>query len=79
MALRESAHYSALWKACDERRDGMDVSQYSAGMAEPDSKKPQQVGLSRCRQVLDALGYFLVPVTGIELVTFALRMRCSTN
>jgi hypothetical protein len=21
----------------------------------------------------------LVPVTGIELVTFALRMRCSTN
>jgi hypothetical protein len=22
---------------------------------------------------------FLVPVTGIELVTFALRMRCSTN
>jgi hypothetical protein len=24
-------------------------------------------------------GQSLVPVTGIELVTFALRMRCSTN
>jgi hypothetical protein len=23
--------------------------------------------------------YLLVPMTGIELVTFALRMRCSTN
>jgi hypothetical protein len=26
-----------------------------------------------------ALEVFLVPLTGIELVTFALRMRCSTN
>jgi len=25
------------------------------------------------------LSFLLVPVTGIELVTFALRMRCSTN
>jgi hypothetical protein len=26
-----------------------------------------------------SLFLFVVPVTGIELVTFALRMRCSTN
>jgi hypothetical protein len=26
-----------------------------------------------------ALDVLLVPMTGIELVTFALRMRCSTN
>jgi hypothetical protein len=26
-----------------------------------------------------ALRFVVVPVTGIELVTFALRMRCSTN
>jgi hypothetical protein len=31
------------------------------------------------RQALDPTAASVVPVTGIELVTFALRMRCSTN
>ncbi len=37
-----------------------------------ESKKPDLVSRAKCL-------FLLVPLTGIELVTFALRMRCSTN
>jgi hypothetical protein len=36
------------------------------------SKKPNLVGWAECL-------ILLVPLAGIELATFALRMRCSTN
>jgi len=39
---------------------------------------PKEKGLGT-RQALDFIALSVVPVTGIELVTFALRMRCSTN
>ena len=40
------------------------------------------MGLAEAKPMMLFLLLFLVlmvPVTGIELVTFALRMRCSTN
>ena len=41
-----------------------------------------KMGLAEAKPMMIFLLLFLVlmvPVTGIELVTFALRMRCSTN
>ena len=37
-----------------------------------DNKKPDLVSRAKCL-------FLLVPLAGIELATFALRMRCSTN
>ena len=40
-----------------------------------ENKKGHHLGWPKCLIYL----VFMVPVTGVELVTFALRMRCSTN
>ena len=45
---------------------------YTVPTQTPDSKKPRLVTEAKCL-------ILLVPLAGIELATFALRMRCSTN
>ena len=36
-------------------------------------------GLAALVRACEGLGHIEVPMAGIELATFALRMRCSTN
>ena len=45
------------------------------GYAHPEKQK----GYTHERVTLCFYNQILVPLTGIELVTFALRMRCSTD
>ena len=53
------------------KKGGLTKPGYKMVTWKPESKKPDLASWAKCL-------ILLVPLTGIELVTFALRMRCST-